>query len=393
MREEEGNYNQQRETETRQDQIDSARFPDYGDDYDDYAQKRRRKLFSFVTKETNSTEAKSTADIKPELLKGKARDGVHQLESQKPVEPLRSVTSHVSKHHLQQIRAKLTSEERVHKMDIKVTSSKRPSLKSGEKTVRPGQMNPTVAEDKGHLQNVLSKQLSPKQGQIMRSSKKKKTLIQKPKVSKLESLEKNVTVPKKTTGGKKETVQFRDKHLTTPRRGRSSTKLGEREGDVRNHLRDKEIEMNMPLQQDSETSRLRVKTTGGRTEKKISGLKRQEFQAWQEESNPQEQKYKRVHVEGGRDSLEDVEDAEGKDLSPVPVFDTQVNWRQTFKVKHLDLQERRSDWIDLRCNVSGNVLLSSRETLPLVQAFMEQLNKKHPGYGLFCFLNLQHLSQ
>lgn len=384
----EGNYDQRRETETRQDQIDSARFPDYGDDYDDYAQKRRRKLFSFVTKETNSTETKSTADIKPELNPGKARDDVHQLESQKPAEPLRSVTSHISKHHLQQNRAKLASEEGVYKMDIKVTPSKRPSLKSAEKTVRSGQMNPT--EDKEHRQDILSKQ--PKQGQIMRSPKKKKSLIQKPKGSKLEPLEKNVTVPKKTTGGKKETVQFRNKHLTTPRRGRSSAKLSEREADVRNHLRDKEIEMNMPLQQDSETSRLRVKTTGGRTEKKRSGLKRQEFQAGQEENNPEEQKNKRVHQDGGRDSLEDFEDAEGEDLTPAPVFDTQVNWSQTFKVNHLDLQKHRSDWIDLRCNVSGNLLLSSRETLPLVQAFMEQLNKKHPRYGLFGFLNLQHLS-
>lgn len=392
-RDEEGNYDQQRETETRQDQIDSARFPDYGDDYDDYAQKRGRKLLSFVTKETNSTETKSTTDIKPGLQMGKARDDIHQLESQKPVEPLGSVTSHVSKHHLQQNRAKLTSEERVHKINIKVTPSKRPSLKSAEKTVRPGQMNPTVPEDKEHLQNVfLSKQLSPKQGQIMRSPKKKKSLIQKRKGSKLEPLEKNVTVPKKTTGGKKETVQFRNKHLTTPRRGRSSAKLSEREADVRNHLRDKEIEMNMPLQQDSETSRLRIKTTGGRTEKKRSGLKREEFQAGQEEINPEEQKNKRVHLEGGRDSLEDFEDAEGEDLTPAPVFDTQVNWSQTFKVNHLDLQEHRSDWIDLRCNVSGNLLLSSRETVPLVQAFMEQLNKKHPGYRLFCFLNLQHPS-
>lgn len=387
-RDEEGNYDQQRETETRQDQIDSARFPDYGDDYDDYVQKRRRKLFSFITKETNSTGTKSITDIKPELQTGKARDN-HRLESQKPVEPLWSVTSHVSKHHLQQNRAKLTSEERVHKMDKKVTPSKRQSLKSAEKTVRPGQ---TVPEDKERLQNVSSKQPSPKKGQIMRSPKKKKSLIQKPKGSKLEPLEKNVTVPKKTTGGKKETVQFRNKHLTTPRRGPSSAKLSEREADVRNHLRDKEIEMNMPLQQDSETSRLRVKTTGGRTEKKRSGLKRQEFQAGQEENNPEEQKNIRVHLEGGRDSLEDFKDAEGEDLAPVPVFDTQVNWSQTFKVNHLDLQERRSDWIDLRCNVSGNLLLSSRETLPLVQAFMEQLNKKHPGYGLFCFINLQHLS-
>uniref|UniRef100_A0AAQ5XG87 Beta-1,4-N-acetylgalactosaminyltransferase n=1 Tax=Amphiprion ocellaris TaxID=80972 RepID=A0AAQ5XG87_AMPOC len=74
--------------------------------------------------------------------------------------------------------------------------------------------------------------------------------------------------------------------------------------------------------------------------------------------------------------------ADDEDQTPAPVFDTQVSWNQTFQVSHLDLQAQRSDWIDLRCNISGNLLLHSSDALPIVEAFMEQLNEKHHGAHL-----------
>lgn len=54
-------------------------------------------------------------------------------------------------------------------------------------------------------------------------------------------------------------------------------------------------------------------------------------------------------------------------------------WSKTIQVKHFDIQEQRSDSIDLHCAGKGNLLLSSTETLPLVLAFMEKLNTKHSG--------------
>lgn len=62
-------------------------------------------------------------------------------------------------------------------------------------------------------------------------------------------------------------------------------------------------------------------------------------------------------------------------------------WSHTLQVKNFDLQERRSDAIDLQCTNKGNLLISSSEALPLVQDFMDKFNKKHPGYG-YCFLFL-----
>uniref|UniRef100_A0A8C7Y8V0 Beta-1,4-N-acetylgalactosaminyltransferase n=1 Tax=Oryzias sinensis TaxID=183150 RepID=A0A8C7Y8V0_9TELE len=67
--------------------------------------------------------------------------------------------------------------------------------------------------------------------------------------------------------------------------------------------------------------------------------------------------------------------------TPAPVFDVQVNWNQTFKVNPLNLQRLRTDWIDLQCNVSGNLVLQPSDALPIVKAFMDSLNGKH--YGQF----------
>lgn len=70
-------------------------------------------------------------------------------------------------------------------------------------------------------------------------------------------------------------------------------------------------------------------------------------------------------------------------------------WSQTFSVKHMIFEENRPDGADYKCGIKGNLLLSSSETLPLVQAYMDQLNHKHPGYGhiSFSLFTLQQLDQ
>ncbi|XP_062861139.1 beta-1,4-N-acetylgalactosaminyltransferase 3 [Trichomycterus rosablanca] len=65
------------------------------------------------------------------------------------------------------------------------------------------------------------------------------------------------------------------------------------------------------------------------------------------------------------------------EIVPKIVYDTEVNWAQTLQVSHLDFQMLRNDEIDLRCNVSGNLLISESEAVAVVQSFMEQLNKKN----------------
>ncbi|XDV29145.1 hypothetical protein PO909_032298 [Leuciscus waleckii] len=93
-----------------------------------------------------------------------------------------------------------------------------------------------------------------------------------------------------------------------------------------------------------------------------------------------------IHMEeiddgrGEEDALVDrgFSDEEDYDLINKAAFDVEVKWSQTFQTKPLDLYAMRSDWIDLKCNVSGNLLLDESEALSVVDAFMKKLNKKYP---------------
>ncbi|XP_041965344.1 beta-1,4-N-acetylgalactosaminyltransferase 3 isoform X4 [Alosa sapidissima] len=71
-------------------------------------------------------------------------------------------------------------------------------------------------------------------------------------------------------------------------------------------------------------------------------------------------------------------------------YDPEVNWAQTFQLNPMDLHKIRSDWIDLNCNVSGNLLLSQPDALRAVQAFMEKLNRKtQKQYTLVQVVNVE----
>ncbi|XP_055506050.1 LOW QUALITY PROTEIN: beta-1,4-N-acetylgalactosaminyltransferase 3-like [Leucoraja erinacea] len=61
------------------------------------------------------------------------------------------------------------------------------------------------------------------------------------------------------------------------------------------------------------------------------------------------------------------------------IHDTAVSWEQTFSVSNMDFHSLRSDWIDLRCNVSGNLLMKEQEAADVVEAYMKKLNEKHRG--------------
>ncbi|XP_061306982.1 N-acetyl-beta-glucosaminyl-glycoprotein 4-beta-N-acetylgalactosaminyltransferase 1 [Pezoporus flaviventris] len=96
----------------------------------------------------------------------------------------------------------------------------------------------------------------------------------------------------------------------------------------------------------------------------------------QEEEEEEEEEVSDYSYEGGELQQSWLEDS--------------INWQRTFSVSAVDFELLRSDWNDLRCNVSGNLQLSESEVVDVVAQYMERLNEKNGGiYTLLRIINVE----
>ncbi|XP_034355304.1 N-acetyl-beta-glucosaminyl-glycoprotein 4-beta-N-acetylgalactosaminyltransferase 1 [Arvicanthis niloticus] len=88
------------------------------------------------------------------------------------------------------------------------------------------------------------------------------------------------------------------------------------------------------------------------------------------------------------DSEEEEEQAAGRPLGRWR--EDAIDWQRTFSVGAMDFELLRSDWNDLRCNVSGNLQLPETEAVDVVAQYMERLNARHGGrFSLLRIVNVE----
>lgn len=76
----------------------------------------------------------------------------------------------------------------------------------------------------------------------------------------------------------------------------------------------------------------------------------------------------------------DISEYSYEEVEPRPGWaEEAINWQRTFSVNSMDFETLRSDWNDLRCNVSGNLQLSESEVVDVLAQYMEKLNEQNGG--------------
>ncbi|XP_010638751.1 N-acetyl-beta-glucosaminyl-glycoprotein 4-beta-N-acetylgalactosaminyltransferase 1 [Fukomys damarensis] len=87
-------------------------------------------------------------------------------------------------------------------------------------------------------------------------------------------------------------------------------------------------------------------------------------------------------------SEDSEEDAAGR--APGRWREDAIDWQRTFSVGAVDFELLRSDWNDLRCNVSGNLQLPEAEAVDVAAQYMERLNARHGGrFSLLRIVNVE----
>uniref|UniRef100_A0A3P9K2H3 Beta-1,4-N-acetylgalactosaminyltransferase n=1 Tax=Oryzias latipes TaxID=8090 RepID=A0A3P9K2H3_ORYLA len=362
---------------------DNALYPDYGDNYDNSVLKQRRHLLSFDNQEQNSTKGKpSVARLHTQ--------GLQDTQGNHATPQLPLLLSKVALKHQQQNKTEIkqnSSLKKDKKKNLKVHQEKK------QKVNFPRKIDPQIKNDKkpAKSEGLTTSPLEqlPPQNLSLISSEKNRSKVQKIKGTQAQNTARQTLVTKradqkKLVTIKREVLPANTKHFTAFRD--DAVNSDRVESNPGNHIRAKEIELNMPVNgEEMKNFHKNVKSSQRRTYKKSTKTAREEGLE-RTEDNP----YKSTEIKTQANKEErqpawweenhynaDYDNSE----TPAPVFDVQVNWNQTFKVNPLNLQRLRTDWIDLQCNVSGNLVLQPSDALPIVKAFMDSLNDKH--YGQF----------
>ncbi|XP_047676025.1 N-acetyl-beta-glucosaminyl-glycoprotein 4-beta-N-acetylgalactosaminyltransferase 1 [Tachysurus fulvidraco] len=99
----------------------------------------------------------------------------------------------------------------------------------------------------------------------------------------------------------------------------------------------------------------------------------------------------RADMETEQEEEGDLSEYSYEEVEPRPGWaEEAINWQRTFSVNSMDFETLRSDWNDLRCNVSGNLQLPESEVVDVLAQYMEKLNEHNGGiYTLLRIINVE----
>ncbi|KAF7702245.1 hypothetical protein HF521_001528 [Silurus meridionalis] len=99
----------------------------------------------------------------------------------------------------------------------------------------------------------------------------------------------------------------------------------------------------------------------------------------------------RAEIEPELEEEGDLSEYSYEEVEPRPGWaEEAINWQRTFSVNSMDFETLRSDWNDLRCNVSGNLQLPESEVVDVLAQYMEKLNEHNGGiYTLLRIINVE----
>ncbi|XP_039616589.1 beta-1,4-N-acetylgalactosaminyltransferase 3 [Polypterus senegalus] len=288
---------------------------DYGDDYDDYNFKRRRKMLSAKTTPRSPMQTRSVA-------KRRKRRKESQI-------------------YLQQV-----NRFEKQNQEMKIDKREAPFINQAN-TIQPANLSQSFLQ-------VMIRTLVPRVKHIRKKEIKEEVQNFHKVLAAIPLYQKSLNAKTKE---EKENNTVLEKRVFLVQENVKDTKLSNHSQqeifDTQNRMNIKSQEYAMWQKEDMEM-----------------GRKLEDQDLWREKSfsiSPYGS-----NTEGYSDDLE-----EDRLFFNPAIHDQEVNWEQTFSVDNLDFHSLRSDDIDLTCNVSGNLLLKESEALEVVETFMKKFKEKN----------------
>ncbi|XP_062914042.1 beta-1,4-N-acetylgalactosaminyltransferase 3 isoform X1 [Mobula hypostoma] len=416
--------------------VNAADVKDYGDDYDDYTFKRKRKLFFVVErKPTNDTfednpgvDRRSAEGVL--ALKGMKHKRNYISSVKENIESIRSPNQKANRTFQSFSKQKYASlKDRLVEPTVKSSEKRKPEGNSlSAQQISQGEklgVNQNIGELE--FQERQAHGLMEKQKKLVIQKAKKTIYDQQPPTLSAQKVNQNVAAFISKKNSKERIDHLKQRELQLPSKLKEETFDAGKQITIKDksvfgqssklnyHAENPGPSITMDIQSRKDIQSIKIKHQYEKVtsfnlnadqkwkEKEYDYVEKENDAVIQKSQAKVKNKFQEIINKNGKWSHHDIsikgeddDEEEGEEDLPddvsfhKQVYDTAVSWDQTFSVNNIDFHSLRSDWIDLRCNVSGNLLMKDQEAVDVVKMYMRKLNEKHKGiYLLHRIVNIE----